>query len=198
MSGLREFARDIAGNWKKFDSFVWYRDDEVENPEDWAIVYTHNRDSRLLGESNAQYMTKKMKRHVRSGDVVFESHSHWACGHVDGFSMRVFNKDGKVTWAAIEWFKITCRLEEYAILDETDYGIREFEATFENVMEASRGIKDEYILPEDWASQVYDWLSESVEYSGELENTDDQGGYPSEESVRAAFEELFEQEGSYV
>jgi len=43
-------------------------------------------------------------------------------------------------------------------------------------------------LPEGWVWQVYDWLSENR--SGEVENRDDQGGYPSEEAMREAFEAL--------
>ena len=31
-------------------------------------------------------------------DVVMESHSHWAVGHVDGFSIRVY-RDGEITEA---------------------------------------------------------------------------------------------------
>ena len=49
-------------------------------------------------------------------------------------------------------------------------------------------MKDDFELPEDWQYEAYGWLSEND--SGAVENSDDQGGYPSEESLRAAFEAL--------
>jgi hypothetical protein len=42
---LEEAAKEAAGNWQRFESFVWFRDEEVDDPDNWAIVYTHNRDS---------------------------------------------------------------------------------------------------------------------------------------------------------
>ena len=53
-------------------------------------------------------------------DVVFESHSHWAVGHVDGFSVRVY-LDGAITDAFRTYHGLTERLAEYPILDASDY-----------------------------------------------------------------------------
>lgn len=62
----------------------------------------------------------------------------------------------------------------------------------ENIEDAAWRLKNQFTLPEGWVWSVYDWLSENR--SGEVENRDDQGGYPSEESLREAFEALgFEQ-----
>jgi len=49
-------------------------------------------------------------------------------------------------------------------------------------------LKQEFDLPDDWVGQVYSWLSDND--SNQLKNRDDQGGYPSEDSLRAAFEAL--------
>ncbi len=38
-------AKQAAGNWQRFDSFVWFRDRDLDDADQWAIVYTHNRDS---------------------------------------------------------------------------------------------------------------------------------------------------------
>ena len=59
------------------------------------------------------------------------------------------------------------------------------EATIENIEDAAWRLKNEFDLPEGWESEVYSWLSDND--SSEVENTDDLGGYPSEESLRAAF-----------
>ena len=95
---LDEAALEAAGNWKRFNCFVWFRDSELEDADQWAVIYTHNRDSGLLDRSNAAVIAKTMLPFSESDepDVVFESHSHWAVGHVDGFSVRVF-KNGQIT-----------------------------------------------------------------------------------------------------
>ena len=82
---LKDAAKEAAGNWQHFKCFVWYRDPEPKKPEDWSIVYTHNRDSRLLDQSNAAVIRKAMLPFTEGDDpdVVMESHSHWAVGHVD-------------------------------------------------------------------------------------------------------------------
>ena len=184
---LQEAAEQVAGNWQDFTCFVWYRDD-IDDAENWAIIYTHNRDSGLLDQSNASVIAKALVPFTETDDddpdVVMESHNHWAVGHVDGFSIRVF-KNGQITDAFRKYHDLAERLAEYPILDEEDYSNWEYEATLENVADAAWRVKDEYELPEDWQWEVYGWLSDNR--CGEIENTDDQGGYPSEESLRAAF-----------
>lgn len=184
---IEEAAKKAAGNWKRFDSFVWFRDRELEDADQWSVIYTHNRDSRLLDQSNAHVITKAMESFTEGDepDVVFESHSHFAVGHVDGFSVRVFNATGNITPAFRAYHELAERLD--------DYSNREFEATLDNIKDAAWRLKNDFNLPEGWESEVYSWLSDHR--SGEIENKDDQGGYPSEQALRAAFEALgFEEE----
>jgi len=42
---IEEAANESAGNWRSFDCFVWWREDEIESPEEWMIHYSHHRDS---------------------------------------------------------------------------------------------------------------------------------------------------------
>ena len=120
-------------------------------------------------------------------DVVMESHSHWAVGHVDGFCIRVF-RDGEITDAFQTYHDLAERLADYPILDESDYGEREYVATVENIADAAWRLKGEYDLPEGWEGDVYSWLSDHRQRA--VENRDDQGGYPEEDDLRAAFEAL--------
>src|SRR5262249_8947818 len=154
----------------------------VAAPEDWAIFYTHNRDSGLLDQSNAEVIAEALKpfADAEDPDVVFESHSHWAVGHVDGFSVRVFH-DGEITLAFRRYHELTTSLDEYSILDEDDYSQREYEATLENIPLAAWRLEDQYDLPADWVSQVFDWFTEND--SAAIENSDDQGGWPTEEQL---------------
>lgn len=91
---LEDAAKKAAGNWQHFDSFFWFRDSELEDADQWAIIYTHHRDSGLLDQSNASVIEKALEPFTEDEDpdVVMENHSHWAVGHVDGFSIRSADK----------------------------------------------------------------------------------------------------------
>ena len=77
---LEEAAKKAAGNWQDFTCFVWWRKEEIADPENWAIIYTHHRDSGLLDQSNAAVIEKTLKPFAEGNDpdLVFESHHHWA------------------------------------------------------------------------------------------------------------------------
>jgi hypothetical protein len=186
---LEDAACRAAGNWRSWSCFVWFRDKEVADPEHWSIIYTYNRDSGLLKQSNADVIASALNAFStgEDPDVVFESHSHWAVGHIDGFSIRVY-RGGEITGAFRAYHELSERLAEYPILDESDYAEREHDATLENLDDACWRLKSQYELPGDWDSEVYSWLSENR--PGGVENRDDQGGYPSETDVREAFDSL--------
>ncbi|WP_164102247.1 hypothetical protein [Candidatus Laterigemmans baculatus] len=182
---LEDAAKQAAGNWRKFESFAWFRRDDIDDPENWAIIYTHNRDSGLLDQSNAAAIAKALEPF--EGDVVFESHSHWAVGYVDGFSIRVFS-NGEITDAFRRYHELSESLADYPVLDETDYSSRELEATLVNIADAIFQVEEEYELPDQWESEVYHWLSDNRPSA--IENCDDYGGYPSGEELKAAFDAL--------
>ncbi len=189
MLGTLDMAQKAAGNWRQFGSFVWFRDRDLEDADQWAIIYTHHRDSGLLDQSNAAAIEKALAPFAEADDpdVVFESHSHWAVGHVDGFSIRVF-RNGEITEAFEKYHELAERMDDYPILDESDYSDREAEATLQNIEDAAWRVKKDFDLPNDWVGRVYDWLSHHR--SGDIENRDDQGGYPSEDALREAFTAL--------
>ena len=186
---LEEAAKEAAGNWQKFESFCWHRARDLDDADNWAIVYTNNRDSGLLDQSNAAAIEKAMEPFTEGDDldVVAEHHHHWACGWIDGYSIRVY-RNGQITEAFRKYHELAERLANYPILDEEDYSSREYEATIENLPDAAWKLKNEYELPEGWESEVFSWFWENDQ--GAVENRDDQGGYPSEDQLRAAFEAL--------
>ena len=55
---LHEAAKKAAGNWQSFNCFVWFRDRDLKDADQWAIIYSHNRDSGLLDQSNAAVIDK--------------------------------------------------------------------------------------------------------------------------------------------
>jgi hypothetical protein len=185
---LEEAAREAAGNWRHFRCFVWDRDD-LPDADDRAIIYTHNRDSGLLDRSNASFINKSLRPFAEGDDpdVVFESHSHWAVGHVDGASIRVY-RGGEITDAFRAYHHLAEQMDGYPILDESDYSEREYEATIENITDVARRLRDEYDLPDGWEGDVYSWLGDHRQRA--VENRDDRGGYPEELDLRAAFKAL--------
>lgn len=166
-------AKEAAGNWQKFECFIWSHGD-IERPEDCMHYALASRDSGLLEQSNAAAIKKEMARFKTAW---IETHSHWGPGWVEVLIVRVYDSKGKITKAFKRLYELMESLEDYAILDETDYCNREYEATVENI--GYEGSIDELL-----AQEVYSWLSDNEER--EVESRDDRGGYPSSESIRRA------------
>lgn len=186
---LESAAKEAAGNWREFDCFSWHRSHEIEDADQFCIVYTKHRDSGLLDQSNADAIDEAMAPFLdqEPADVMAEHHHHWAVGWVEGYAIRVY-RDGQVTDAFHKWHDLQQRLADYPLLDEKDHSRREYEATLENIADAAWRLKREYELPDNWESNVYSWLwDHSPE---EVEGRDDRGGWPSEESLAKAFESL--------
>ena len=187
---VEEAAAESAGNWRDFECFVWWRELEMEDSDQWMIHYTHHRDSGLLDQSNAEQIRKALEPFTEGDDpdVVEEDHHHWAVGWIRGVSLRVYRR-GKITKAFRTFHSLMESLAAYPILDESDYSEREYEASYENIEHAAWSLKREYVLPGDWQSQVFDWLNDNRPNS--LENgADDQGGWPDDDDLQAAFDAL--------
>lgn len=188
---LEEAAHEAAGNWTRWNSFAWFRDEEITEAENWFIYYGHHRDSGLLDLSNSAQIGVALKPFIDADsddpDVVEEDHSHFLVGWIRGWSVRVYRND-EITEAFKVLHRLLERLAAYPILCESHYGELELEATWENIPVAAAGIVDEYDVPDDWPKHVHEWLSSNLPNS--LENTADQGGWPSECDFRAAFEAL--------
>lgn len=190
---LEEAANLAAGNHTKFECFGWFREKDLADPKNWAVIYHSHRNSGLLDQSNAAAIEAEVEQYTGNDgpDVVLESHDHFAFGHIDGLSIRVF-RDGQITEAFGKYHEVAQRLADYPVLDESDYSRCEYEATLENVADAAWRLKNAYELPEDWENEVYRWLSNND--PGAIESRDDRGGYPNEDQLRAAFEALGYQE----
>lgn len=183
---LEQAATEAAGNWQDFNCFCWFRKDELEDADNWAVIYTHHRDSGLLDQSNAAVIAKAMQPFVDAddSDVGAEQHSHWACGWIDGYSIRVF-RNGEITEAFRTYHKLAERMDQYPILDEEDFSRREFEATLENIDLAAWKLKQGFDLPDEWEGDVYDWLSQNRDHA--VECVGDDGAWPEEDDLEAAF-----------
>ena len=181
-------AKALAGNWRGFDCFAWSRGYEIQDADQWMIWYTSSRDAGLLEQSNEQAINDRLRPFSEGDDpdVVFERHSHWAVGYLDGFSIRVYQPDGSITPAFEEFCRIKEALEGYPVLDSENYGEMELQATLDNYRSEMWREKN---LPESWESEVYSYFSDNCmdEY---IENRDDRGGWAPREKIVGALQAL--------
>ena len=179
---VEEAAREIAGNWKTFDSFAWHREYELDDADNWGIVYTSCRDSNFLDQSNEAVINEAMLPFTRGDDpdVVFECHRHWGVGHLDGFSIRAY-RAGVITPAFHVYADLLASLEDCTALDEEDYHRREYEATLENIRSEGRSLDDLFEMPDGWEAQAFTWLWDNDQRA--LDAVDGRGGYPSRDQL---------------
>jgi len=174
------------GNWRKFDSFAWH--DRPDDCEEWAIVYTHNRDSDSVARANAEVIAELMAPHVESGDAREEHHSHWACGWVDGYAIRANSP------AADTWEDIQRSLENYPLLDDEVHSRIESEdideswecwarREFERELEKQFG--DEINIPADKLRGMFDeWAEWQHDSSGPYVNVARVVGFITADDIR--------------
>ena len=106
--------RQAAGNWKTFESFAWHRRQDVPDPDNWTIIYTHHRDSTLLDQSNAEAIEEAMERSRRGQSRCrVRTSSPWACGWIDGYIRVEVYRRGKITKAFRAYHKLAQRLADY-------------------------------------------------------------------------------------
>ncbi len=186
---LPEAARQMAGNWRQFSAFAWSRGYRLEDAEKWMVCYTSHCDAGLLAQSNAKVIRERLAPFGVGDDpdLVFERHFHFAFGHVDGLSIRVYRADGTITAAFREFCRIQERLEDSPILDEQDYGRRVYEATLENYRGEMGRLREK--LPRGWEGEVYSWFGDHGQ-DRYMENRDDQGGHAPCEAIVEALHDL--------
>lgn len=96
---------------------------------DWLCVAGRSRDSDLLEESNFTVARERLET-IDSDGIAVESENHWAVGWVETLLVDP-NKPDLV--AEAEW--IRSAIEDYPILDESDYLDRQVEAAQENLID---------------------------------------------------------------
>lgn len=185
---IGESARLAAGNWRKFSAFAWH--EEPEDADRWMIINTVNRDSGLREQSNHAAIRRTLEPYMGGDNATVRDHgaSHWACGWVEGFEVRVYDADGQITGAFHAVCSLADALAEYAVLDESDCSAREYAAALQNI-DSVGGNHVKARPPRDWAERVFGWLWANEQSECE-DDGQDQGAYPSEESVLRALAAL--------
>lgn len=138
-------AGEWRGNWKKFESFIWYAD--VENPQDCChYVIRNNGDNDAITEANARWFVQLTQD---SDDAWIERHSHWLVGWVEKIIIRVVDGNGEVTETFKKFMDGIAMMNEYPVIDDNlfDAVTCEMGEEFSDVEDAA--------LPEGWRL-IYD------------------------------------------
>jgi len=188
-----EYAEQFAGNWKEFQSFGWYG--KPDTADQCGIYNGRSRDSDLLTISNWEVLQRELDPFIGSIDdgatIEIQTHSHWGPGWLECFVIQVY-KDGEITEGFKQFCDLVWTLEDYPVLDESDYCEREYNDTLENIENiASRYVSPD--APDTWVTDLYGALPDS-----EVEPRDGFGGYPSDEAVIEALKELDENRPLYL
>lgn len=117
-----------ASGWDGWDNYIGSHE-----RDHWLIVLGRNRDSDILANSNFECALEELGS--ESEDVEVHSFGHWACGW---FELILICPGPRKVVATAE--DIRKRLEDYPILDESDYSEREYESYCEQW--ESRGRSD--------------------------------------------------------
>ncbi len=122
---IEALATQLADNERGFGSYVRWSD-RRDMAHQWAVVNTSNRDADALTRSNARIIARELAPFLKQGrDVFATSASHWACGHVDGYEIRVYTATGQITRAFWTYALLAISLEDYPVLDEDDWSQEE-------------------------------------------------------------------------
>ncbi len=166
----------------------------------WALgpVIEH-RDSGLLDQSNSAAIQAELEKHPEFNDQWEITHcGHWAVGWVDHLSYKVIENRRavlhttvtKIAPVALFIRDLYEQLDDYPILNEDDYSQREYDATYENIKNEASYVarRNAVALPDNYVDMLWVWFDNNNQRA--IENTDDQGGYPSEDELTEAFTAL--------
>jgi hypothetical protein len=155
----------------------------LDDQQDWLVVIGRNRDSTLLETSNWEVAEKEFQtKHGDEGNG-WEIHrfGHWACGWLE---ILIVDPDHKAHETATEMQR---SLENYPVLCEHNYSEKEHEATLENIAQALRSVDSDDVTVHT-PGILFSWFWDNDQSA--VENTDDQGGWPTEEQLTAALTDL--------
>lgn len=162
---LKEYAEDSAGNWKNFDSYARFW--EKDNKDDWAVIYTCNRDSSLKDRIDSDVIDEALKEF--NEDVEFVKDPHWTVGWLQGMLIRVYDIQDEITDA----FKTLYELKQKAIwecLDEVRFYNEAYDLVLKDIeYEVGKLYEgDETTL--SVAEKVYEHLSENDLFDEEYDD----------------------------
>lgn len=141
-----KYIPDNLKKWTRPDSWAG-----TERPDFYVFLGRH-RDSDILTESNFAAALRELGG--ESETVVVAREGHWAVGWVE--TIEIHEDDAKALKAADE---MAAALEDYPILDESDFSEREYEAVqaFWNGWSDSPDYRHRIRVIADWNQRHSHW-----------------------------------------
>lgn len=144
---------EVAANPSGWDSRANYMGTPLDEFDNLYVVMARNRDSDLLTESNWDCAVKQLGG--ESDNVVIHRFGHWACGWLEYLCVtEAMREQGQA---------IADSLEDYPVLDETDYSEREWSAATDHW--ASLTIKERVRLCQGYRCKVLEARHDSIPQS---------------------------------
>lgn len=186
----KKYVQELTGNYAKFGCFAWWG--RPDDPENWYIHYTSNRDSGILCKANERVILEHFQRNfyrTKNKNWHLEQHSSSLCGYLDAIVIKVTNSKKEITKDFKEICKIIHYLEDYyPILNEDLYSEMEDDALIENIEMEAYSLKHKHDLPEDWLWRVIEYWNQHE--PNKMENIDDHGGWLDRSDIELALREL--------
>lgn len=171
---INDFIKEYALSNYNPDNYVSYLDDDEK--AQWLIVprVGIHRDSEVLDISN-NTAAQKMFAEI---EAQYDTHraSHWAVGWVESLVVDITNTDAVLLAMHIERF-----LEDYPILDEEDFGEREYDEGVEYfndhvrtdlMREVADDIYQQYNLIDGGTGDLYEDVYDIADVIESLEDFD--------------------------
>lgn len=163
---LKAYTQDEQ---RDISEHIWKRPYSYIGEQHWNTigVVGRSRDSRVLERSNFDSALEHLGG--ESETVMIIGASHWACGWVE--SLRVHIKDPDKTREALKIIKF---LEDYPVLDDSDYSEKEYEKQ-----------------QEDFDYYKSDFMEAVLEFCGITEDDADFDSLMQDDDVEAVASALF-------
>ncbi len=170
---MQRFKDFNPSDWDSKDNYIAWGDDTYL--QEWYVAGIKTRDAKILEESN--YEMTLQESGGESDNVEVQGFGHSVCGHYDLILVKPDTNQAKILERILE------TLENYPVLDESNYSEREYLQTIENISFDLPNEINEGLDSTEVSNAVYGWLCDN-DY--ELESMDDSGAFPKTESIDEA------------
>ena len=186
---LNAKAKYILSESKHIPDFGYHGDLDLGGT--WAFTFGVCRDSGQLERSNWEVISSDMiKKHPQSVEIT--RCNHWAVGWVDYLTVKMIDKNGRITRAGLDvldWYE---KLADYPLADEDHYSDLQWEEGYDGALQSIRydhptNMIDD--LPENWVGLIYEWIHENDQDSLD-EAVNDNEGWLDKDTIETACEAL--------
>ena len=161
-TSLNSKARQIVAESKHIPDFGYHG--SLDLGITWAFTFSVHRDSDRLSRSNWEVISEDMlKKHPATVEITHCG--HWAVGWIDHLTVKMIDKNGRITRAGIDVLDWLERLDGYPVADEDHFSRLEFDENYDNALESIRSetYRSDLVddLPDNWKGLVYEWIHDN-------------------------------------